>query len=72
MLSFSSDEKYSSLQERINGYSIRPVYDGPDTTPTAIESINADNAQKVIKTIENGKVVIIRNGVRYDITGRRL
>lgn len=57
---------------RYFGQSIRPVYVGLDTTPTAIDGINADNAQKVVKTIENGKVVIIRNGERYDITGRKL
>lgn len=31
-----------------------------------------DNAQKVIKTIENGQVVIIRNNKKYDLSGREL
>lgn len=43
-----------------------------DIVPTGIESINAEMAQKAIKTIENGRVVIIRNGERYDIAGRKL
>ncbi|MCQ2202560.1 MAG: hypothetical protein MJZ27_10815 [Bacteroidales bacterium] len=42
------------------------------STPTAIDAIDADKAGKVTKTIENGKVVIIRNGERYDIAGRKL
>ncbi len=44
---------------------------GKDPT-TAIEGINAEKtAPKAIKTIENGKVVIIRDGVRYDLSGVR-
>ena len=38
--------------------------------PTNIE--NAALEQKAIKTIENGKLVIIKNGVRYDALGTRL
>ncbi|MCQ2214596.1 MAG: hypothetical protein MJZ31_01595 [Bacteroidales bacterium] len=40
--------------------------------PTAIERINADKAQKAVKTIENGKVVIIRGDKKYDLSGREL
>ncbi|MCQ2215009.1 MAG: hypothetical protein MJZ31_03710, partial [Bacteroidales bacterium] len=40
--------------------------------PTAIESIEADKAQKAVKTIENGKVVIIRGDKKYDLSGREL
>ncbi|MCQ2214356.1 MAG: hypothetical protein MJZ31_00370 [Bacteroidales bacterium] len=47
------------------------VIDAP-STPTAIESINADKAQKAVKTIENGKVVIIRGDKKYDLSGRVL
>lgn len=57
---------------RYLGFPIRPVYDGPDTTPTAIESINTDNAGKVTKTIENGQIIIIRNNKKYDLSGREL
>ncbi len=40
--------------------------------PTAIESIEADKAQKAVKTIEDGKVVIIRGEKKYDLSGREL
>ena len=33
---------------------------------------NVDAAVKAIKTFENGRLVIIKNGVRYDATGARL
>ena len=38
--------------------------------PTAIEAI--ETAPKAIKVIENGQIVIIRDGIRYDLTGRKL
>ncbi len=47
------------------------VIDAP-STPTAIESVDAEKSGKVIKTIENGKVVIIRNNKKYDLSGREL
>lgn len=37
------------------------------STPTAID--NTVVGEKAIKTIENGQLVIIKNGVRYDATG---
>ncbi len=41
---------------------------------TPIQTINADAipAGKSIKTIENGKLVIIRDGVKYDVNGRKM
>lgn len=45
---------------------------GEINTQTAIEHINADKAQKSIKTIENGKVVIIRGDKKYDLSGREM
>ncbi|MCQ2204227.1 MAG: leucine-rich repeat domain-containing protein [Bacteroidales bacterium] len=41
-------------------------------TPTAVESIDAEKSQKVIKTIEDGKIVIIRDGVKYDVSGKKI
>ena len=41
-----------------------------EATPTAIDNTNA--AAKAVKAIENGRLVIIKNGVRYDITGAEL
>ncbi|MCQ2228065.1 MAG: hypothetical protein MJZ01_09195 [Bacteroidales bacterium] len=43
-----------------------------NSTPTAIEGIDAPAAQKAVKTIENGKIVIIKNGEKYDLAGRKL
>ncbi len=43
-----------------------------ESTPTAIDAVNTEKTGKAVKTIENGKVVIIRNGKKYDITGREL
>ena len=37
---------------------------------TAIEAIEATT--KAVKVIENGRIVIIRDGVRFDLTGRKL
>lgn len=68
----SGDVDPVSRSSRYYGFPVRPVYDGPDTTPTAIESINTDKAQKAVKTIENGKVVIIRGDKKYDLSGREL
>jgi len=39
--------------------------------PAAIQTIESP-AAKAVKVIENGRIVIIRDNVRYDITGRRL
>lgn len=38
-------------------------------TPTAVENINVENGA-VIKRLENNQVVIIRNGVKYNIQGQ--
>lgn len=43
-----------------------------DANATSIDRINADKAGKAIKTVENGKVVIIRDGDKYDLAGRKL
>lgn len=43
--------------------------DQPDT-PTALD--NAKNANHCTKMIENGQMVIIRNGVKYSLTGAAL
>lgn len=40
------------------------------TSPEGVENANAKSA--VIKAIENGKVVILRDGVRYNVLGAKL
>ncbi|MCQ2227208.1 MAG: leucine-rich repeat domain-containing protein [Bacteroidales bacterium] len=42
------------------------------STPTAVDDIDAAGNQKTIKTVENGRVVIIRDGKKYDLAGRVL
>lgn len=42
----------------------------PNNMPTAIDLVNSEN--KAIKHIENGQVVIIRDGIRYNVMGIRL
>lgn len=42
-------------------------------TPTAVEETDAtDSAVSVTKELQNGHLIIIRNGVRYSINGQRL
>lgn len=41
-----------------------------DITPMAVE--NTVDAVKAVKVIENGKVVILKNGVRYNVLGAQL
>lgn len=43
-----------------------------DSNSTEIESVEGDRESEVIKTIENGKIIIIKGGVKYDITGRKI
>ena len=40
-------------------------------TPTGLETIPSE-APKTIKTLENGQLIIIRDGQKYDLTGRKL
>ncbi|MCQ2227750.1 MAG: hypothetical protein MJZ01_07580 [Bacteroidales bacterium] len=47
-------------------------YVNAPSIPTAVKNINADKREKAIKTIEDGKVVIIRDGEKYDLAGRKL
>ncbi|MCQ2227714.1 MAG: leucine-rich repeat domain-containing protein [Bacteroidales bacterium] len=42
------------------------------STPTAVDAIDAVGTKKAIKTVENGRVVIIRDGKKYDLAGRVL
>ena len=44
------------------------LYKAPATDPTGIENTIINN--HAVKVIENGQLFIIRNGVKFDITGR--
>lgn len=41
-----------------------------DAVPTAVESI--ESAQKAVKIVENGQIIIIKNGKRFNILGAEL
>ncbi len=41
-------------------------------TPTGITNVESGHSHKAVKVIENGRVVIIRDGVRYDLAGRKM
>lgn len=41
-------------------------------TATAIETEEINTSTKPVKTIENGKIVIMKNGKKYDVSGREL
>ena len=48
---------------------LREKEQGPGT-PTAIDDVK--EASKAVKTIENGQVIILRDGVKYNLLGTRL
>ena len=42
------------------------------TLQKPVRLIISQETNSVYKTVENGNVIIIRNGERYDMTGKRL
>lgn len=59
-------------------YSAAPVWRefsrivGDDGDGTAVENVTDKQQSKVVKIIEEGKIFILRNGVKYDLNGRQL
>ncbi|MCQ2203876.1 MAG: leucine-rich repeat domain-containing protein [Bacteroidales bacterium] len=53
------------------GHTDTRTAEGTKLIPTGVGQVSGDS-QRVIKTIEGGRVVIIRDGVKYDIMGRKL
>jgi len=47
---------------------------GPNNVPTGIEFVNGEiqNLNGTVKTIENGQLVIIRDGIRYNVMGSKI
>ncbi len=66
---FHSDYHDGYNSDRRLGYSVRPVFSMKDT---AVENVKPSNSDNVRKVIENGQIVIIRDGVRYSVLGVRL
>ena len=44
----------------------------PAEVPTAINDINVEKASKAVKMIENGQVVIVKDGVKYNVAGQAI
>ena len=62
-----SENKLVLVLYRLYDYEV--VYKAKTSAPTAIGGIGINKASKVVKTIENGKVVVIKNGVKYGLDG---
>lgn len=54
----------------INFYGFKFVADSEETTPTAVSNISAEKSAKVFKTVENGQMIIVKNGVKYNVLGQ--
>ncbi len=48
------------------------AYISADNTPTPMEPLSPAERQGVHKVLENGQVVIIKDGVRYNVLGMRM
>ncbi len=55
--------------ERYYGQSVRPVYEKNDSPTTGVETPYIASPDQVRKVLENGQVIIIRDGVRYNVLG---
>lgn len=68
IIAMTADSKYTFNAEP-NTVSERFQVIGRNDAPTAIENTTIEGANKFI---ENGRVVIIKNGVKYDVLGTQL
>ncbi len=68
-LMFASDGQGTGVDGRCQGQSVRPVF---SQNNTAVENVQQDNSDTIRKVIENGQVVIVRDGVRYNVLGARI
>lgn len=67
---FTAKETKFTIGHAGNTYKCAVYYaDGKDDTPTGINNVES---VKVIKTVKNGQVVIIREGVEYNVMGAQL
>ena len=63
---------YVEATGKITRYNSTPEFAAGCTYTILADPTNIDNVapeQKAIKTFENGQLVIIKNGIRYDVTG---
>ena len=66
---FTAKETEVKVKDNIGGEYVFTVY-YENGVATAIE--NAAVSAKAVKTIENGQLVIIKNGVRYNVAGQEM
>ncbi len=55
-----------------NGYACYELQGVPGPVEDGVENITTDDAAKVQKLMENGQVIIIRDGVRYNVLGTQV
>ena len=56
-----------------NGVAVKAAYNGSIIVPTGLEEVIATNvADKAVKFIENGQLLIVRDGKAYNILGARV
>ncbi len=68
-LMFASDGQGTGVDGRSQGQSVRPVF---SKKGTAVENVEQNSSDNILKVIENGQIVIIRDRVRYNVLGVRL
>ncbi len=75
---FSDDEGIQTPSDatfiELTNYGGNAVRLVKDATPTGIENVKADaaNRTKTVKRVENGRIVIESNGVTYNLAGQRI
>ncbi len=68
-LMFAADGQGTGVDGRSQGQSVRPVM---GKTANALPTVGTGTSSTIRKVIENGQLVIIRDGVRYNVLGVRL
>ena len=58
-----ADDGYTAPSEVVQVYIL---------TSTAVDNVQADNAPRARKVVENGQIYILRDGVKYDILGKKM
>jgi len=71
-LTIQSDRVGQLRFELEDGTPLRTVEDSDNDRKKPVRLIISQETDSVYKIVENGNVIIIRNGERYDMTGKRL
>lgn len=57
------------IKETAGGFRISKIVVS-STVATAVSNISAEKSAKVFKTVENGQMIIVKNGVKYNVLGQ--